>query len=48
MVFLLDRMLVMSSAAWQRYVRLVILGESKCFRKNSTVSACLVDDVEGM
>ena len=29
-------------------VELVILGKSKCFGKNSTLSACLVDAVEGV
>ena len=48
MAFLLERMLMMSSAAWRRLVELVIMGKSKCFRKNSNVSACLVDAVEDM
>ena len=39
---------MMHSADWKRYVELVTLGKSKCFEKNSTVSAILVDDVEGM
>ena len=48
MACFLDRMMMMSSAAWLRWVELVTLGKLKCFRKNSTVSAFLVDALVGM
>ena len=48
MTCLLDRMMMMTSASWWRWVELITLGKLKCFRKNSNVSACLGDAVVGM